>query len=331
MEKNSIIDSIRNVYSKYCMKRYLKDAVRTEQKYLLQYNGAIGTLSDTSKLENRIRICVHGIEKGFSHRNVRPAFGVDKIACLLDLLRIYVGLEGFNKRFCEDCLSTIKYYLDQFSSNDKISDIKITYQRIVSIVDAKIEARNATINISKADVDKILSGIDYEEFIASRHSCRFFTKVPVDQTLLEKAFKIAEHTPTACNRQAQKVYVFRGDQKQKLLNISPSRSFVEEIDTALLVTVDMRAYFSDEAWQCYVDGGLYAMNLLNAIHSTGLGCIPLTASVYAVSKRKELCDTFNIPLNEAPIICIGVGNREDNYQVNASYRRPFSDYVSYIK
>lgn len=93
----------------------------------------------------------------------------------------------------------------------------------------------------------------------------------------------------------------------------------------------MRAYFSEEFYQCYVDGGLYAMNLINAIHSTGLGCIPLTASMFAVNQRKELSERFNIPMNEAPIITIGISNREDSAQVNASYRKSYKEYTIFNK
>ncbi len=330
MSIKKIIQVLRYKYSVFCTKRYLNKNLNIERQYLFAFNGAVETLRDTSKLENRIRICVHGIEKGFSHRSVRSAFGVDKVSNLLQLLNIYFDLDGADKHFVEECLSTVKFYLDQFETNEKTRDVRAVFVKLVNKIGVNVESRRATLNIHKSEIEKTLLDINYEEFVSSRHSCRFFSRTPVNRLLLEKAFRIAEHTPTACNRQAQRVYVFRGEDKQRLLNISPSRSFVDEIDTAILITVDMKAYFSDEAYQCYVDGGLYAMSLLNAIHSTGLGTIPLTASVFAIAKRKELSESFNIPLNEAPIICIGVGNCEDNYYVNASYRKPFMEYVHWV-
>ena len=33
-----------------------------------------------------------------------------------------------------------------------------------------------------------------------------------------------------------------------------------------------------EVHQAYVDGGLYAMNLINALHSLGIGTIPLSVA-----------------------------------------------------
>lgn len=321
------MSSLKNIYAFFYSKRRLTKLLNLEKKYLSRFNGSFDTCKDAVKLENKIRIGVHGIEKGFSYRDPRPAFGVEKILNLLDSLACYKALPDSNESFVKDCLSTIKYYIDAYKDYEKIAPVVKEYDTLASFVKCDIEASNAILQIDKREVDAILAAMDYESFISSRHSYRFYAGTPVDQELLKKALKIAEHTPTACNRQAQKVYVMTGENKDKLLNIGPSRGFVSEVDTAILITVDMRAYFSEEFYQCYVDGGLYAMNLINAIHSTGLGCIPLTASMFAVNQRKELCEKFNIPLNEAPIITIGIGNREDNSHVNASYRKEYSDYT----
>lgn len=322
---------LKHIYGFFYRRRRLAKLLNLEKEYLVKYNGSFETNDDAVKLENKIRVSVHGIEKGFSYRSPKPAFGIDKILGLLTMLQHYRTLPEASETFFKDCLSTVKFYIETYKGYEKIDPIVKRYDALVASVGGCIEAKDATVNINKSDVDAILNSINYEEFVASRHSYRFYAKTPVDKELLKKALKIAEHTPTACNRQAQKVYVFTGEEKNKLLNIGPSRGFVTEVDTAILITVDMRAYFSEEFYQCYVDGGLYAMNLINAIHSTGLGCIPLTASMFAVNQRKELSERFNIPLNEAPIITIGIGNREESAQVNASYRKSYKEYTIFNK
>lgn len=322
---------LKRIYGKFYRIHRLNKLVSLEKKYLRKFNGCFETEEDAVKLENYIRISVHGIEKGFSYRTPKPAFGKEKILNLLNMLNVYSTLARHKEDFISDSLSTIKYYLNEFKDNKDVKEIEQAYNNLASKVSDSIVAKPATLQIDKSEVDSILSSIDYESFIASRHSYRFYAHTPVNQELLRKALRISEHTPTACNRQAQKVYVFTGEEKDKLLNIGPSRGFVSEIDTAILITVDMRAYFGDEFYQCYVDGGLYAMNLINAIHSTGLGCIPLTAGMFAVNQRKELCERFNIPLNEAPIITIGIGNREESAQVNASYRKSYTEYTIFSK
>ena len=41
------------------------------------------------------------------------------------------------------------------------------------------------------------------------------------------------------------------------------RGFEHDIHTAILVTANLKAFLSHEVFQVYVDGGLYAMNLIN--------------------------------------------------------------------
>lgn len=320
---------IKRIYAYFYKRRRLSKLLSLEKEYLVKYNGSFETDKDTVKLENKIRVSIHGIEKGFSYRSPKPAFGIDKILRLLAMLKQYKTHPDASQSFIMECMSTVKYYINTYKDNSSIEPIIKQYEALESNLNGNIKAKDAILNIDKSKVDDILESTDYEKFIASRHSYRFYKKTPVDIGLLQKALKIAEHTPTACNRQAQKVYVFTGENKNKLLNIDPSRGFVTEVDTAILITVDMRAYFGEEFYQCYVDGGLYAMNLINAIHSTGLGCIPLTASMFAVNQREALCERFNISLNEAPIITIGVGNREERAYVNASYRKNFTEYTSW--
>lgn len=324
-----MIQFLKNIYGWFYSKRKLDSILKKEKYYLSKYNGYFNTNKDAVKTEYNLRIRIHGIEKGFSFRTTKPAFGRDKIMMLLEQLDRYSTMEGHKDDFVIDSLSTVKYYIDTFRDDKIIKDIKEQCEKIEKRMHVQIAPKPATLMIQKETVDAILSSIDYESFIASRHSYRFYSKEPVSKELLRRALKIAEHTPTACNRQGQKVYVFTGENKDRLLNIGPSRGFVTEVNTAILITVDMRAYFGEEFYQCYVDGGLYAMNLINAIHSTGLGCIPLTAGMYAVNQREELCKKLNIPENEAPIITIGVGNREPSSQVNASYRKDYNEYTSW--
>lgn len=327
----SIISKFKLLYSKLYMIYFINYILKIENQYLRKYNGSSNMYKDPVKLENFIRIKIHGIEKGFSYRNVKPSFGKDKIMSLLLCLEEYFKMENHNGVFAVECIETINDYINRFRCNNDIQQIINKFEEIRQRYTCEnLMERPVTLTIHKKDIDAIVSNIDYESFLSSRHSYRYYTKEPVNPDLLRKALKISERSPSACNRQAQKVYVFTGEKKDKLLNVDSSRGFVSEIDTALLITVDMRAYFSNEFYQCYVDGGLYAMNLINAIHSVGLGSIPLTMSSYAVRLRKQLCESLEIPLNEAPIIAIGVGNIEQTAQVNASYRKDYNSYTTWM-
>ena len=96
--------------------------------------------------------------------------------------------------------------------------------------------------------------------------------------------------------------------------------FEHDIHTAILVTANLKAFLSYEVFQAYVDGGLYAMNLINALHSMGIGTIPLSLA-FQTSKLQKL-QAFGIPENEVPILIIGAGYLPDNFNVAVSDRKP---------
>lgn len=295
---------------------------------LLKYNGTISMKKDQKKLENRILISIHGIEKGLSFREPRPCFGIDKIIYLLDNLTY--SLQSYkNEKFVIQCLPTIKGYIIRYSEyKSELSSIIEKYNYLEKAVKKEIRESNGTIVIEKKDIEDILKNIDYESFVASRHSCRYFSKEPIDKEALYEAFRLAQFAPTSCNRQPQKVYVFEGDMKDKLLKAREGGfiGFSNEINAALLVTVDMKAFFYEELHQAYVDGGLYSMCLLHALHAQGFGTIPLTMGHYSGKRRKKLKE-FSIPESETPILIIGIGNYMDSYKVNISKRRDYSEYI----
>lgn len=70
------------------------------------------------------------------------------------------------------------------------------------------------------------------------------------------------------------------------------------------------------------------MNLLNALHSTGLGTIPLTCGHLQGIGRKQLAP-FGIEEYECPILIIGIGGREERAEVNVSPRKDYNEYTKF--
>ena len=97
----------------------------------------------------------------------------------------------------------------------------------------------------------------------------------LSKELLEKALSLAARTPSACNRQAWHTHVFFGEDAHELLRMQDGcKGFTEDIHCCIVVTADMKGFLGHEPFQCYIDGGLYAQNLINALHYVGLGSIP---------------------------------------------------------
>jgi nitroreductase len=157
--------------------------------------------------------------------------------------------------------------------------------------------------------------------VQSRHSIRYYLPTPPKKEDIEEALKIAQQTPSACNRQSWRTHVFMNQDSTSLLEQQGgANGFESEILCTILVTADMKAFLSYEPMQCYVDGGLYSMNLINALHSLGYGTIPLSCG-FQQKKLDNIAKNFGIPDNEAMICMIGVGVLHDTLNIAVSHRK----------
>ncbi len=142
--------------------------------------------------------------------------------------------------------------------------------------------------------------------------------------------RLQKKTPSACNRQPWRIHVFRDKViKKELLDWQGNRGFTDNIDTAIVVTCSLNAFFIYELHQAYVDGGLYAMTLMLALHSLGLGTIPLTLGLMS-SELNILHEKFGIKEDQIPILIIGVGCLKESFEVAISERKEIKEYVRFI-
>lgn len=98
-----------------------------------------------------------------------------------------------------------------------------------------------------------------------------------------------------------------------------ARGFESDIPCCILVTANLKAFLSGEVFQAYIDGGLYAQNLINALHYLGLGCIPLSCGFH--SRKLEELYKFGMAENEVPIVLIGCGTLPAKIKYAVSHRQ----------
>ncbi len=327
----NLIDKVSNkIASKSAYYALLREFF-FEFKMLHLYNGSFKMKKDKKKLEARIIIGSHGIEKGLSYSTPKNHFGIPKIEFLLDNL-LYYKKKYNDENFIIEQAGPIKEYINYHNNSAKeIQGIINRYNQLIKNINSPVVIDSGTVKIQKENIINAVN-IDYQKFVKARHSYRSFSQDPVDVSEIEKALEIAQMTPSACNRQPWKVYLFKGDKKNELLKLQQgSMGFYEEIDKAILITVDYRNFFLSELHQAYVDGGLYAMNLLHALHSLELGTIPLTAGGFTKLKKKVLFEKWNIPMNEVPIMIIGVGYIKEITNVAVSKRNNYKDVLQIIE
>ena len=321
IRKNELINRI---ITSFRLKREMKYHVSR----FIRNTGAIGMKESESKFSADLRVRVHALEKGLSLPNPHVGFGEKKVAEVLDRVEY---LENHFRN--EDFLSEISVILNKYFEFQKIhghvnEELLAKYQRLFEGVSDN-GYQGGTKSISREELLKATS-FEFKKFAESRYAIRDFSDEPVSEEILRRALEIAEKSPSACNRQPWRVYIYKGNKKNRILEWQGGcKGFSECIDTAILIACNIESYFISEMNLPYVDGGLYAMNLMYALHSLGIGTIPLTCALMA-RNFNALYRDFDIKDNEVPVLLIGVGNLKDKFEVAVSNRYSYKNYAYFI-
>lgn len=292
---------------------------------LCRYNASFGTDNDIRKMQYTLLRENHVIEKGLSMRFPKKGFGQQKVLNLIERLFKYASLYGEQERsFLLYPLSTIRAYI-YYQKKEKVDVAQI--EKLFSLlcdkagIDDSELVTPAGISVVNSDVLKRQAEGNFESLLNGRHSIRYFKEEIPSMDVLNKALNLAQRTPSACNRQAWHTHVFTGDDCHKLLFMQGGcMGFYNDIHCCIVVTADMKGFLHYEPFQCYVDGGLYAQNLINALHFVGMGTIPLSFGFYD-SKLSGIRKAFDIPENEVMILVIGVGILPDDVKIAESTRK----------
>lgn len=283
-------------------------------------------------LEADLIFYYHKIEKGLALPNPRIEFGKDNINYLLQAIKEYVQKYGWEEIAVISLNTLYAYY--SFNKEQGV-DMKVLYKEIV-----KLHSQIPKDRLVKMGGTKTLRSdeiIDYKsefrKFVNSRSSVRNFSPEPVDIKQIEDAVEIAQKTPSVCNRQPSKVYVYKNKSEQKkiLKYQNGNTGFGETANLILIITTDLKDFRGlIERNQAYIEGGLYSMSLMYSLHAIGLGTCPLNLTMNN-EKELQLKKAANIPESELPIMMIAVGHIPKEIKVAESPRRKVFEVMKIIK
>ena len=294
---------------------------------LRKYIANGGKYKDKEKLRTDLIIKVHALEKGMAIGEVKVGFGQQKALALLQDLNLFLSLGG-DQDFVRESCSVIKKYIifnEQIGANmDNISSALSDFCTTNSI------ETYDTGGVYILDKEKTFLQLKetFDNFSHSRFSVRDFGTEKIEIKRIKKALEICEKTPSACNRQSWRVYIYSEiELRNKIFSLQRGcNGFFQNMQYAILICGDLVKYHINELSLAYVDGGMYAMNLLYALHFEGIAAIPLTMGLkQQVLKRVK--KEMEVPENEVPIILIGVGSYKDTYKVAVSERYPYEKYT----
>lgn len=299
-----------------------------DRRRFAKYSSADSILRRKTQLRSWITGDYHKIEKALALRSPRPGFGQAVVGRLLDNLERFLDEHGID----ENCVIAINALFEYMKLNkERGVELPMLYARIECLSTAPgykkfNEGQGGTIRLDREEVLR-QSRIDLKNFFESRHSIRQFSDEPVSKELVEEAVRLARTTPSVCNRQSWKVHAF--SEPDLLENVVAcqmgNQGFGEQLKVALVVTSSTETFFSvGERNQCWIDGGMFSMSILYALHSLGLGTISLNWSVEKAADE-ELHRVASIPESEVIIMMIGIGLLPESLRVAQSKRRPLEE------
>ncbi|ATA24703.1 hypothetical protein BIY26_23250 [Brenneria goodwinii] len=284
-------------------------------------------VNDVEYLEGIITRLYHGVEKGLSVSNFKKEFGLKNIDWLQNIL-LDAKHRGFHSVHVDSAITTLKKYYSAHddSGSDAFNKSKEFFFRSINI-DSNIDGGVKYLN-TRDD----LSSLGYKDFFSSRQSVREFKNEPIDEETIINAIDIAKYCPSACNRQAIKVFYSLDSKKNAeiLSHQNGSRAFRDNVPGLLIICSDIRYQEgAEERHLGFVEGGIWILSLINALHCMNLGACVLNWCVRA-RKNKDFIHLFKIPPYYEICAMIAVGKPIPAQKTPCSVRRKSEDFLEKI-
>jgi nitroreductase len=174
------------------------------------------------------------------------------------------------------------------------------------------------------------TNMDFEDFFSHRFSIRNYSGAKIDENLIRKALEISEKTPSQCNRQPwYNAVVSNKDLIDQLISLQQGgRQFKNDISHAVVVCGKYTHFYGSEHHQPFVSAGMYAMSLLLAFHSLGLGAIPLNLGI-DIKRINKIQKLLDLPDGCFPVLIVGVGDINEEIKVAFAERFKYTEYTKF--
>ncbi|QUJ68204.1 nitroreductase family protein [Photobacterium sp. GJ3] len=272
----------------------------------------------------------HTIEKGLSITNKKPEFGLDSIHWLQNIIIENLSESERKNKHVQSAIITLKKYFE-INKNDKNSQKYLfeeeRFNRVVS------GFYTGGINGGTKRLNVINNWVDYSTFFKNRSSTREFNTDVISDEDIKKIISIAKHCPSACNRQAIKIFYSTSLIKNKdILSLqNGSRTFRDKVPGVMIVCSDIRYQEGHEERNLgYIEGGIWVMSLINAMHSLNFGSCALN---WCVSRKtdQKLKQLIDIPDYYQISALIAFGYPDKDQLVPYSLRKNSQDFMEEIK
>ena len=303
-------------------------------KRFYKYASNQGVKDSEEKYIGHIVKRYHVIEKGLTMPSPRLGFGKEVVLDLINLCNQYIDIYGTTNVQLHNTIAVLLAYIE--FHKDKSFTIAENIVTAIKLLSQRVNNSDVLpqqqIHITKEEYFNDINK-SFEAFSNSRKSVRNYASkdLPIEKIL--KAIELARNTPTSCNRQSNRIYIYTNQQKiQEILKLQGgSRGFLELANKLIIVTNELGVYESTrERKQGYIDGGIYTMNLLYALHYNKVVCCVLNCGTTKANDLK-IRSLISIRDSEELIVMIACGEAVENFEIASSPRIPTENFIKRIE
>ncbi len=287
-------------------------------------------LQSREKNENTVllRRYLHGIEKGLMTEPRKPVFALDYIDEAID---IYLRLpeDPDNKALVKWSNDVLTLYFNSVSTHPVVEAARKKFNQ--KVYPKESHGSQTPYRISEELLLRN-EAVDFERLVRTRKSVRWFeeNRVP-EREKIDKAIELAALAPSSCNRQPFQFRIFDSkDLVDKIMQLAPgTRGFNEHTPMVIVVMGRMDVSPSPaDRHLMYIDASLASMNLMNAMHSMGIGsCAINWPDMDKI--EKPLRRLIGMETYVRPIMLIAAGYPRHNSMVACSTRKELNELRTY--
>jgi len=282
--------------------------------------------SAAEKVKRDLTLNYHIVEKGLTMPEPRPGFGRLVIIKLCQVVLKYETMKlPFSELEFTQSVTVLKEYAAyhaeiSFDLDQEVMDClnKIIYR----FQDLK------GLNQTQSTVQEYFKDINspFDLFCRSRYSVRSYTDKVIPLEVLYASIELAQKSPSFCNRQPTRVHIVKSpEKKQAILAIQNGNRGFGHLAETLIVLSSVISTTKDihERNENHLNGGMFAMTLLNALHFNKIAACSLN---WSVSNDKDLImrRILNIPENEVVLLVISCGYPPEHFKIASSPRKQAS-------
>lgn len=296
-------------------------AIIRSMRWLFYYLKYSATISVYAPQHSKAWILkeAHTIEKGLSFSSIRPYFGSAKRTKLLSEVE-RSRLARINDAPRSIAAKVLDEYIAWHEKNDHTNDEMRALEKIVNGLERTVDCGGGTIPY-RADYTPEARKM-YDSIVTERRSVRNFRPDLIPASIIVEAIRIANYSPSVCNRQSWAVSLVQNPKKvRQMLDLqNGNKGFDETIGNIIIVLADVRGFLDEyEIFEPFVDAGIFSgalVNVLNA-HNIGSCCLNLCVSHH---KAMNIASALELEPGLFPVMMIACGYVADDCQVAMSSR-----------